>query len=324
VAEPDPASPLVSVVIPSFNRRVEAVQAVANVLQQEQAGLEVIVVDDGSSDGTVEALEAAYGADPRVRVLRQPNAGCGPARNTGIDAARAPYVALLDSDDRCLPGRLARQRDALERHPDVGMCVCDCWELRAGGKRVRMRDHHAFRWPTSLEAMFHGAWAVPSGWMMRTELARRIRFDARVRFQEDIDYLFQWHEAGAGVVVLEEPLLEYEAGAGATPSKPDVVPVRMSEQRARMADYGLWVYKIHWARLPPEQRRRIGTPTRILRLLTRHCEQTGRHRRARQHLLAWWRQRLYRLPLLVRYLRNLKPDRPDLSSSPLGDLDLPS
>ena len=255
-----------------------------------------------------------------MRVLRQANAGCGPARNTGFDAARAPFVALLDSDDRCLPGRLARQREALEQRPEAGLCVCDCWELRARGKRLRMREHHAFRWPTSLEAMFQGGWAVPSGWMLRTDLARRLRFDPQVRFQEDIDFLFRLHEAGAGVVVLDEPLGEYQAGAA--PAKTGAEPARMSEQKALMTDYGLWVYKRHWERLSPDQRSRIVTPTRILRLLVSHCERTGRFRRARRHLLAWWKQRKYRVKLLLRWAGNLKRDRLDLSTSPLGDLDL--
>lgn len=312
-------SPLVSVVIPTFNRRQDALGAVANVLAEDVGPLEVLVVDDGSQDGTAEAVAAAYGADPRVRVLRQANAGCGPARNAGFDAARAPYVALLDSDDRCLPGRLRKQREALERHPEAGLCVTDCWELRPGGRRVRMGEHHAFVWPTSLAAMFQGAWAVPSGWMLRTAVARRIRFDPVMRYQEDIDFLFRLHEAGVGVVALGEPLLDYLVAPTAAPQE---APKALSAHKPQMADYGLWAYRRAWQRLPAEDRRRVRLPTRILRLLVAHGEQTGRYSRARRHLLAWWRQRPGRIKLLLRWVKNLRPDRPNLAHSPLGDLDL--
>ncbi len=100
--------PIVSVVIPAFNRVGTIREAVKSVLSQSHADLELLVVDDGSSDGTMSAL--ADMTDPRLRLLANPrNMGPGAARNTGIRAARGDWVAFQDSDDEWLPDKLAKQ-----------------------------------------------------------------------------------------------------------------------------------------------------------------------------------------------------------------------
>ena len=98
----------VSVVIPAYNYAHFLPEAIASVLAQTGADLELIVVDDGSPDNTPEVC--ARCADPRVRLVRQPNAGLSAARNTGIREARFPYVAFLDADDRWEPGFLSPRR----------------------------------------------------------------------------------------------------------------------------------------------------------------------------------------------------------------------
>ena len=114
-------SPRVSVVVPTYNRAHVLGESLASLLAERDVDLEVVVVDDGSTDGTA-ALLARLG-DPRVRALQRPHAGIAAARNAGLAAARAPYVAFHDSDDRALPGRLAVPLAFLERHPDVGLVI---------------------------------------------------------------------------------------------------------------------------------------------------------------------------------------------------------
>lgn len=109
--------PTVSVIIPTYNRAHSVGAALDSVLAQEPPADEVIVVDDGSTDGTTEVL-AAYG--DRITVVRQDNAGAAAARNAGVRRARGDWVAFLDSDDLWRPGRLAAlHRDLSGAHEDI-------------------------------------------------------------------------------------------------------------------------------------------------------------------------------------------------------------
>jgi len=110
------STPLVSVVIPSFNHAKYVVEAVDSVLAQTNCRVEVIVVDDGSSDNTREVL-ASYG--DRIRYIYQENKGLPGARNTGIKAATGEWVAVLDSDDYWHPQKTERQLQAAEQHPEA-------------------------------------------------------------------------------------------------------------------------------------------------------------------------------------------------------------
>jgi glycosyltransferase involved in cell wall biosynthesis len=112
------AEPLVSVVIAAYNGAQYLPEAIDSALAQTYPKVEVIVVDDGSTDSTAEVV-GAYGA--RVRYLYQQNAGTAAARNTGIQSAQGELIALLDQDDRWLPEKLARQVPLFFDEPRVGL-----------------------------------------------------------------------------------------------------------------------------------------------------------------------------------------------------------
>ncbi|HVU49940.1 MAG TPA: glycosyltransferase, partial [Polyangia bacterium] len=105
----------VSVIIPTYNRAHLLPRTIDSVLGQTHPGCHVILVDDGSTDGTEAAVRDRYGGSPRVRVLRQENRGVSAARNAGLAAATGEYVAFLDSDDVWRPWKVEVQVACLER-----------------------------------------------------------------------------------------------------------------------------------------------------------------------------------------------------------------
>lgn len=108
----------ISVVIPVYNRKDIVGRALDSVRRQTLAPDEIIVVDDGSTDGTGEFVAANY---PEAKIFRQENQGCPAAKNTGIHKSISEYIAFLDSDDVWLPDKLSIQMQILKKHPDLGL-----------------------------------------------------------------------------------------------------------------------------------------------------------------------------------------------------------
>ena len=136
--------PAVSVVLPAYNRAGTIGAAIASVLRQSWTDFELLVVDDGSTDGTAEAAKAQI--DPRVAVLATPrNLGAAGARNHGIAAARAPWVAFQDSDDEWLPEKLARQMARL-LEPGAPWIAAYCGMIIVGALETRPGARTAVRY----------------------------------------------------------------------------------------------------------------------------------------------------------------------------------
>ena len=118
-------TPLVSVVIAAFNAEKYIKPTCLSVLRQTYTAIEIIVVDDGSTDGTAAIVEALAQSDPRIRLIRQPNLGTAAARNRAIAAATGEFIAPLDADDLWHPKKIERQVRRLEASgPGTGMVYC--------------------------------------------------------------------------------------------------------------------------------------------------------------------------------------------------------
>jgi glycosyltransferase involved in cell wall biosynthesis len=131
----------VSVVIPTHDRRQLIGRALDSVRSQTRKADEVLVVDDGSTDGTADFVRESY---PRIRVLSQPNRGVSAARNAGIRGACSSHVAFLDSDDEWLPRKLERQMKAMEESPGAVLCHTDEIWIRNGRRVNPMKKHRKF------------------------------------------------------------------------------------------------------------------------------------------------------------------------------------
>jgi glycosyltransferase involved in cell wall biosynthesis len=127
--------PKVSVVIPAYNAEAWLAETIRSVLAQSYASYEVVVVDDGSCDGT---LEVARSFAPRVRVYAQENGGPASARNRAIQHSTGEYIAFLDCDDLWTAEKLAKQVALLDAHPGIGLTYGEAWMFSetAGGKTI--------------------------------------------------------------------------------------------------------------------------------------------------------------------------------------------
>lgn len=201
VTQPAPAeahpveAPLFTVVIPTFNRRDAVVEAVRSALDQSVRDLEVIVVDDGSTDGTASAI-AAIG-DERLHVIVQPNAGASAARNRGIDYARGRYVAFLDSDDRFLADHLADLLPLLAQGDDI-VAYCRVVVDRGAG-RLFLKPYREIATGETVDRylMCERGFIQTSSIALRRSLANTVRYREDVGFGDDTDFAVRLSLAGA-------------------------------------------------------------------------------------------------------------------------------
>jgi len=141
-SDPAPRLPRTTVVIPCFNDGAFVAEAVASV--QESEPVDVIVVDDGSNDGSTHAVLAELEARGAARVIYQENAGVSAARMTGVQAARTPYIFPLDADDRVEPGCLGPLADVLDADPSLALVYGDGLFLDEGLPRLPARPWDPF------------------------------------------------------------------------------------------------------------------------------------------------------------------------------------
>ncbi len=175
----------VSVVIPTYNQEKFLAEAIASVRAQAWPDLEVIVVDDGSTDGTADLL-LRLEAEGGLRWFRQENAGAAAARNRGIREARKEWVAFLDADDFWLPGKLAAQFEALRQSPAAGLCYTDVLIRFEDGEERELACRPSAR-PLLWELLTSNFFATPTALVRRDCFGRVGLFDAELRTGEDWD-----------------------------------------------------------------------------------------------------------------------------------------
>jgi len=191
---------LISCIVPVFNGELYLAEALESILKQSYRPLEIIVVDDGSSDGTAAVVQR-YG--DRVRYLRQNNSGPATARNLGLSAVQSDFVAFLDADDLWHAEKLARQMARFEARLELDVCVAhvqNFWIPELREEEERLRDNRVSK-------------PLP-GYVTGTLLARRSLFETVGPFNvalphgDSTDWFLRATELGA-VIELSPDVLSY-------------------------------------------------------------------------------------------------------------------
>lgn len=223
--------PLISVIIPTYNRTQQTIAAIESVLAQTYPNFEIIIVDDGSTDDSGEVIQRFIrqrtNGHHQILFFHQANQGASIARNTGIAKARGEYIAFLDSDDTWLPEKLEWQMRALEQlKNECGACVTDARlvnrsgmdissSFRAHGKNYQDTigiDRDAVR---SIAKSFCGVWL--STMLARADLIKRIGgFSPDISFVEDRDIHFRLALV-TSIAYVNKPLIRSDR----TPTPPD-------------------------------------------------------------------------------------------------------
>ncbi len=284
-------SQLVSVILPTYNRRGLLPRAIQSVLSQTHRELELIVVDDCSTDGTAELVQQYAAADRRLRYLPMSTRG-GPAvaRNTGIRVAQGDWIAFQDSDDEWRPGKLERQLQAVSSD-DTGL-VCCSYQVSHFDEPLRelRPDDRMLTLPRMPIDVLYGLPFIAPTWLVRQDVFKRIGgFDETLPNLEDWEFTFRVYPHFGFAFVDEALVVKYSSH-----DSHDANPA------ARLASFEqiLAKHSALWQNCPL--------------VLARHWEEIGRLRLrqgdaagGRQALWHAWRQLPSRARPLLRVLASL-------------------
>jgi len=258
--------------MPVYNLRTLVAQALESITTQSVTDLEVIVVDDGSTDGGGEVLARAAAGDPRVRVLTRPHQGIVAAMNAGLAASSAPFVARMDGDDISHPRRLERQLALLAESPSVGAMDCRV-ELAAGPTTGRgMREYVDWlnsltTWDDLRRALFVESPLAHPAVTMRREALEAAGGYRESEGPEDYSLWLRMVEAGYLLAKLPEVLFVWRD-----------LPQRLTRTSPRYSEQQMAALKAHHLpRLVPRVRQGIQVwgAGRTGRRFMKHARQEG-------------------------------------------------
>lgn len=245
-----PDTPLVSVIMPAYDAERFVATAIRSVLDQTWRHVEVIVIDDGSSDGTVKVAGELAAGDERVRLIRKEHAGVSAARNAGFAAVRGEYICFLDADDLMIVDRVERQVRFLQTFPSCGLVFSDIYIGDQDLSPVRYVSKEPPLHPIE-ELLLYRNWLGMLSPMLRTQVQREVGvFDETLTHAEDWDY---W------IRVARHTRMAYLPGA--------VVVYRRHDGQAS----GNWAQS------------KVG----ISRVIDKHCHPGSREWRTARAALAW-------------------------------------
>jgi glycosyltransferase involved in cell wall biosynthesis len=200
--------PLVSVIIPTYNRSSQVIEAVHSVFEQTFEDFELIVVDDGSCDGTAESFNPYKG---RIAYRFQENRGVSAARNQGIRMSRGQWIAFLDSDDLWLPKKLETQFQFFSQNPEALICQTEEVWIRNGRQVNPLKKHQKFSGDIFAPSLLL-CLVSPSAVMIKRDLFEQVGcFDEALPACEDYD-LWLRISAQFPIYLIDQPLVVKRGG----------------------------------------------------------------------------------------------------------------
>lgn len=207
----------ISVIIPTFNRKETLKRAIQSVVMQSYTPYEIIVIDDGSDDGTKEWLKDNY---PDVKYIYQMNSGVSSARNKGIKFARGDWIAFLDSDDEWLPSKLKDQANEIELNPAAKFLHTNEIWIRNGVRVNQMKKHKKYG-GYIFEKCLDMCRISPSSVLIKKDIFEKIgMFDETLKVCEDYDLWLRF-ASKYPVHFLDQPLIKKYGGHSDQLSKVD-------------------------------------------------------------------------------------------------------
>jgi glycosyltransferase involved in cell wall biosynthesis len=187
-------NPAISVVLPVHNRADVLSRAIGSVLHQTLENFELVIVDDGSTDASAEVAKSFD--DPRIKLIELgQNRGGNAARNAGVRAASAPFVAFLDSDDVYRPDKLQQVVAVFDRRPELELLVDSFVKIQPSGARVVRRNPVIGDTKTFRRALFtRQLWKATPSITVRRDTILRVMFDESLRRLQDFDFLIRASE----------------------------------------------------------------------------------------------------------------------------------
>ena len=179
----------ISVIIPTFNRRYVLHRAIESVVNQTRPPIEIIVVDDGSTDGTRDWLVNTF---PLVKYIYQDNKGVSSARNRGIEVSKGSWVSFLDSDDEWMPTKLEEQESYIIENPEIKFCHTNEIWIRNGVRVNQMKKHQKYGGDI-FEKCLDICRISPSSVLIKKDVLDKIGlFDESLKVCEDYDMWLRW------------------------------------------------------------------------------------------------------------------------------------
>ena len=251
----DKSNPLVSVVIPAYNAEAYVKETIESALAQTYGPLEIVVVNDGSTDRTADILKM-FG--DQITVITQKNQGLSAARNAGIKIAKGEYLAFLDADDIYFPERIEKQIAFMLIHPEFKISYCNMFHFYDGKPERLYRHQAAFPSGDVFENLlyeFFGQWNTML--VSKTVFDRVGLFDDSSRFSEDWDMNLRIARAGYRFGFLDEPLFKMRiTGSG----------LSNMDNQWKMKARDVEIFEKLAEKMTPEEREKYHMATHIQRL----------------------------------------------------------